>query len=164
MGLKIKLYGDLREKVLYQKSDNGLPSTINIEKNEIKTVLDILNNYNITQDEISHIFVNSKYSGAGKEVKNGDRIGIFPKKMGLIFVEIPLANSFRVVIKLSSELARFGPNEANLTVPEGTTLNSVVNNYNFKKELGKLNISVNGKRCFEKNYILKNKDVVSIFP
>ena len=72
MVLKIKLYGDLREKLPRLNNDIGLPSTITIETNEIKTVLDILNKFNITRDETSHIFVNNKYSGAGKEVKNGD--------------------------------------------------------------------------------------------
>ena len=50
--------------------------------------MDVLNKFNITPDEISHVFVNCKYSGSEKEVKDGDRIGIFPKRMGLIFVEV----------------------------------------------------------------------------
>ena len=88
MAIKVKLYGDLREKVKQLSKEIGLPSTLSIETDGIKTVLDILNKFSITQEEISHIFVNNKYSGSGKEVKNGDRIGIFPKRMGLIFVEI----------------------------------------------------------------------------
>lgn len=88
MVIRIKLYGDLREKTPSLKNDHGIPSTINIGASEVKTVLDILNKFNITEDEISHIFVNSRYSGIEKEVKDGDRIGIFPKRMGLIFVEI----------------------------------------------------------------------------
>jgi len=88
MVITIKLYGDLREKSPQLNNDTALPSTLNIEPEELKTVMDILNKFSIIQDEISHIFVNGKYSGSGKEVKNGDRIGIFPKRMGLIFVEV----------------------------------------------------------------------------
>jgi len=88
MTIKVKLYGDLREKVKQINNEIGLPSTLNIEIDGITTVLDILDKFSITQEEISHIFVNNKYSSPGKEVKNGDRIGIFPKRMGLIFVEI----------------------------------------------------------------------------
>lgn len=88
MTIKVKLYGDLREKLTQINNENGLPSTLNIEIDGITTVLDILNKFGITQEEISHIFVNSKFSGTKKDIKSGDRIGIFPKRMGLIFVEI----------------------------------------------------------------------------
>jgi len=88
MTIKIKLYGDLREKTTRSNIGNGVPSTLTIEIDKIKTVLDILNKFSIKEREISHIFVNSKYSGLKKEVKNGDRIGIFPKRMGILFVEL----------------------------------------------------------------------------
>ena len=88
MVIRIKLYGDLREKTPILKNDHGVPSTLDLNASEMKTVLDVLNKFNITEDEISHIFVNGRYSGIEKEVKTGDRIGIFPKRMGLIFVEI----------------------------------------------------------------------------
>ncbi len=88
MTIKIKLYGDLREKASRFNIGNDVTSTLNIEIDKIKTVLDILNKFSIKEKEISHVFVNNKYSGLEKEVKNGDRIGIFPKRMGLLFVEI----------------------------------------------------------------------------
>ena len=88
MTIKVKLYGDLRENKIQSNNDMGLPSTIDIRIEGIYTVLDILNKLRITKEEISHIFVNNKYSAPKKEIKNGDRIGIFPKRMGLIFVEI----------------------------------------------------------------------------
>jgi len=88
MTIKIKLYGALREKTTRFNIDNGVTSTLTIEIDKIKTVLDILNKFSIKEKEISHIFVNSKYSGIEKEVKNGDRIGIFPKRMGILFVEL----------------------------------------------------------------------------
>jgi len=88
MTIKVKLYGDLVEKAPQLGNNFGTPSNVVINPDGIKTVMDILNKYSITLDEISHIFVNGKYSGLGKEVKNGDRVGIFPKRMGLIFVEI----------------------------------------------------------------------------
>ncbi len=88
MTIKIKLYGALREKTTRFNIDNGVTSTLTIEIDKIKTVLDILNKFSIKEKEISHIFVNSKYSGIEKGVKNGDRIGIFPKRMGILFVEL----------------------------------------------------------------------------
>jgi len=88
MPIKVKLYGDLREKAPQHNSNTGSPSTLNLEDDEIKTVFDILKKFNIEETEISHIFVNHKYSKPRKEIKNGDRVGLFPKNMGLIFVEI----------------------------------------------------------------------------
>ena len=88
MVISIKLYGDLRAKATISKNDVGTPSSFDLEMDKLKTVLDILIKLNIKEDEISHIFVNNRYSGIKKEVKNGDRIGIFPKRMGIMFVEI----------------------------------------------------------------------------
>ncbi|MFW9971394.1 MAG: MoaD/ThiS family protein [Candidatus Odinarchaeota archaeon] len=88
MTIRVKLYGDLREKVPYIGNYTSAPSTLDFEIDTVKTVSDILNKFNIAKDEISHIFVNNKYSKIGNQVKDGDRIGIFPKRMGIIFVEI----------------------------------------------------------------------------
>ncbi|MFX1380329.1 MAG: MoaD/ThiS family protein [Promethearchaeota archaeon] len=88
MVIKIKLYGDLSVKFSVYKNERGLPSTLNIKPEKVKTVFDILNQYNIRPDEISHIFINNKYSRIENQIKDGDRIGIFPKRMGIIFVEI----------------------------------------------------------------------------
>jgi len=88
MPIKVKLYGDLRDKAPQHNLYAGTPSTLNLEDDEIKTVFDILKKFNIEETEISHIFVNHKYSKPRKEIKNGDRVGLFPKNMGLIFVEI----------------------------------------------------------------------------
>jgi len=93
MPIKVKLYGDLRKKALQHNSNAGAPSTLNLEDDEIKKVFDILKKFNIEETEISHIFVNHKYSKSRKEIKNGDRVGLFPKNMGLIFVEIIHSNS-----------------------------------------------------------------------
>ena len=62
MTIKVKLYGDLVEKAPQPSNNLGIPSNLIIETDEIKSVIDILNKCFITTDEISHIFVNSKYS------------------------------------------------------------------------------------------------------
>ena len=71
MTIKVKLYGDLREKNIQSNLDMGLPSTLDIKIEEICTVLDILDKLGISKKEISHIFVNNKYSLPKKEIKNG---------------------------------------------------------------------------------------------
>jgi molybdopterin converting factor small subunit len=88
MAIKVKLYGDLREKIPHIDKIGGAPVTLHLEIEENTTILAILNKFSIKNDEISHIFINNKYSGIQNQVKDGDRIGIFPKRMGIIFVEI----------------------------------------------------------------------------
>ncbi len=88
MVITIKLYGDLREKNTVKSNNFGKPNTLNIDSEGINIVNDILSKFDINQEEISHIFINGIYSGIHNEVKEGDRVGIFPKRMGIIFKEI----------------------------------------------------------------------------
>ncbi len=90
MPILLKLYGNLRENVKDVDLESGLPVTFNIESGNVHFVYDIVEKFAISEDELSHIFVNSKFCGIGKEVKDGDRVGLFPKNMALMFVEIPL--------------------------------------------------------------------------
>ena len=88
MGILVKLYSDLRDKGPPLDNNLGTPCTLSLKLNNIGTVLDILKKFNIELNEISHIFVNGKYCSPSMEVKDGDRIGLFPKRMGLIFLEM----------------------------------------------------------------------------
>jgi molybdopterin converting factor small subunit len=90
MTILIKLYGKLREYVKVIDLKKGLPVTLNIERSNVHFVYDIVEKFAISEDELSHIFVNGKYCGIGKEIRDGDRVGLFPKNMALMFAEIPL--------------------------------------------------------------------------
>ncbi len=90
MPILVMLYGKLRENVKDVDLENGLPVTLNIEKSNVYFVYDIIEKFAISEDELSHIFVNSKYCGIGKEIRDGDRVGLFPNNMALMFAEIPL--------------------------------------------------------------------------
>jgi len=84
----VKLYGKLKENLKKSDLDESLPLSINIDPGEVHYVYDILEKFALTEEELSHIFVNSKYCGIDKKVNNGDRVGLFPKNMALLFVEI----------------------------------------------------------------------------
>lgn len=163
MSIKVKLYGDLREKVSNQDHHNGAPSILNIEDGDINTVFDILNKLSIEENEISHIFVNFKYCGVGKTVKDGDQVGIFPKKMALMFVEISNNNTISITVKLFADLQKYGPAKSILDMPEGSTINSIVEKYRIPKEK-KIIMLVNGLPRYDKNLILNNNDTLAIFP
>ncbi len=84
MPIRIKLFGDLRKKV--QPDIKGsMPLKFDIEENSIDRVSDILEKYNIEENEIIHIFVNGRYSGLTKKVKNGDIVAIFPINMSVLY-------------------------------------------------------------------------------
>jgi molybdopterin converting factor small subunit len=84
MTILIKFFGDLAKR-LQKEEEIKNPLDLEIESQGIEFVEDILNKYSIEKDETSHIFVNGTYSGFKKRVKNGDRVGIFPRNMGLLY-------------------------------------------------------------------------------
>ncbi|MHA2281257.1 MAG: hypothetical protein ACXAC5_10425 [Promethearchaeota archaeon] len=163
MSLTVKLYGDLREKFPHKKNSGEIPNTLKIESDMLRTVLDILNKLDIDDNEISHIFVNGIYSGMGKIVKGGDRVGIFPKRMGLMFKEITQIKSIYVKIVLHDELKKFGPAEAIVGLPEGSTIKSILNKYRISELKDKLEIIINGKPIHNLNNVIKDWDNIAIF-
>jgi len=163
MPIQVKLYGDLKEKIKHERIDIGAPIKLNIEDESIEIVSDILKKLFIGENEISHIFVNGKYTELGRRVRNGDRIGLFPRRMGLIFLEIAKDQYISVNFKLKSDLKEYGPAESVIEIPEGSTVKSLLKKYKFSNEKNKLRIMVNGKPCYENNIVLKDGDSVVIF-
>lgn len=163
MPLQVKLYGDLKTKVNHKGIDVGTPSTLNIEDESIEIVSDILKKLVIRESEISHIFVNGKYSELGRKVKNGDRIGLFPRRMALIFLEIAVDKNISVNIKMEGDLKGYGSDESVIEIPEGSTVASILKKYKISKDKNNLKIMVNGKSCYENNVVLKDGDRVVIF-
>jgi hypothetical protein len=84
----VKLYGKLKGKVINNGLQDGLPASYEIDTSIVNSVFKILEELRIKENELSHIFVNGKYCRIDKEVENGDRVGLFPKNMSLLFVEI----------------------------------------------------------------------------
>ncbi len=85
MAILVKFFGDLAKKVSQKETNIESPFSLKIETQGIEYIADILKKYSIEKSETSHIFVNGVYSGFKKRVKNGDRVGIFPKNMGLLY-------------------------------------------------------------------------------
>ncbi|MFX1495659.1 MAG: MoaD/ThiS family protein [Promethearchaeota archaeon] len=85
MTILVKFFGNLAKKVLRKESETFSPYNLEIEAEGIELVGDILKKYSIEETETSHIFVNGVYAGFKKRVKDGDRVGLFPKNMGLLY-------------------------------------------------------------------------------
>ena len=63
----------------------GASIIVTIDDPKIERVSDILKKLNIEETEVSHNFVNGKYSGFRKKVLNNDIVSLFPKNMGLLY-------------------------------------------------------------------------------
>jgi len=85
MAILVKFFGDLAKKVSQKETRIESPFSLKIETQGIEYIADILKKYSIEKSETSHIFVNGIYAGFRKRVKDGDRVGIFPKNMGLLY-------------------------------------------------------------------------------
>ncbi|MHA1724004.1 MAG: MoaD/ThiS family protein [Promethearchaeota archaeon] len=86
MSIKVKLFGFLKEKVGVTTTDVGFPYITFIDAGNASKVKDILTKFSIDAPEVSHIFVNNRYVGINKNVKDGDVVGLFPRKnMSLLY-------------------------------------------------------------------------------
>ena len=164
MSITVKVYGDLREKVDKKPVAGGIPITLNMEHNKYASVSELITALHLKKNEIAHIFVNGSYCGEGTELKEGDRVAFFPKKMAAMFVEIPDANSYYITIKLFANLRKYGKEKVRMKVPHGTTLNKVIKLANIPKEEGKLIILVNGIPHWDRKYVINANDTIAIFP
>ena len=63
----------------------SMPLKLNINNLEITRVSDISGKFNIKEEEVSHIFVNSRYSGFTKKVNEGEVIALFPRNMAVLY-------------------------------------------------------------------------------
>ena len=161
MPLKVRLYGDLKEKAKKQSTDVGAPITLNIEDKGIETVFDVLTKLVIEETDISHIFVNGKYSETGRRVRDGDRIGLFPRKMALMFLEIAINKFISVKIKFEGDLREQEPAESVIEIPEGSTLKLLLKKYKFSKDKNNIEIMVNEKPCPDINFVLREGNIIT---
>ncbi len=84
MPIYLKLFGDLRKKA-DPNIKGSLSLKLEINDSEISNVQGILRKFNIDDNEVYHIFVNSVYAGLKKNVKDGDKVSLFPRNMALLY-------------------------------------------------------------------------------
>ncbi len=85
MPIKVKIFGDLKNKLPQKASDIGAPIILNLNNKGIERISGIIEELPFKESEISHIYVNHKYSGFTKKVYDGDIVALFPKNMGLLY-------------------------------------------------------------------------------
>ena len=82
--IEVHLYGKLRR--FTNNQDPTRDSIVCIVVEEGNTIEDIVRHIGIPQEALgSNIFLNGEYSALGRKVNDGDRLGIFPDDMQLLY-------------------------------------------------------------------------------
>ncbi|HET6477488.1 MAG TPA: hypothetical protein VFF92_00235 [Dehalococcoidales bacterium] len=82
--IEVHLYGKLRR--FTDNQDPSQDSIINIPVKNDDSIESIVQRIGIPLEELgSNIFLNGEYSALERKVSNGDRLGIFPDDMKLLY-------------------------------------------------------------------------------
>ncbi len=74
-----------------------------------------------------------------------------------------MTEDIAVTVKLFATLKEYGKARSEVTVPEGSTVRSIIEKYKISKGMKTLIIMVNG-RGRKDNFVLKDGDTVALFP
>ncbi len=82
--IEVHLYGKLRR--FTDNQDPSRDSIINVPVRDGDTIEHVLRSIGIPFAELgSNIFLNGEYSALSRKVKDGDRLGVFPDNMQLLY-------------------------------------------------------------------------------
>ena len=82
--IEVHLYGKLRR--FTDNQDPTHDSIIYTSVDEGDTIKDIIRHIGIPLEALGiNIFLNGEYSALGRKVKDGDRLGVFPNDMQLLY-------------------------------------------------------------------------------
>lgn len=82
--IEIHLYGKLRR--FAKDQDPTGDSVVHVPVQERDTIQKVLDRLGVPLKEVgSNIFLNWQYSALTREVKNGDRLAVFPDDMQLLY-------------------------------------------------------------------------------
>jgi hypothetical protein len=82
--IEIHLYGKLRRFAAHR--DPAADSIVRLAAAPEETIGDVLDRIGIPRDEIgANVFLNGQYSDLSRPVQPGDRLGVFPDDMQLLY-------------------------------------------------------------------------------
>ena len=82
--IEIHLYGKLR--IFANQKSPLKDSILLLEPHNEDTIKSVVDRIGITMDILGkNIFLNGEYSGLTRKVKDGDRLGLFPDDMQLLY-------------------------------------------------------------------------------
>ena len=81
--VEVHLYGALRRYADHQTVNSD--SVVLVDVHPDDTVRDALRRSGIGDDEVSNVFLNGRLATLEAPLKNGDRIGLFPPNMSILY-------------------------------------------------------------------------------
>ncbi|MDR5694942.1 MAG: MoaD/ThiS family protein [Armatimonadota bacterium] len=81
--VEVHLYGRFKKLLGNLSAMEEAITFLPVEEGD--TIADVLRRLGIEREDVSHLFLNAEYSGLRRKIKPGDRLGIFPKEMGLLY-------------------------------------------------------------------------------
>lgn len=82
--IEVHLYGKLRR--FTDNQDPSRDSILNIPVSDTETIADIVREIGIPPEDLgNNVFLNGEYSAFTRKVTAGDRLGIFPDDMQLLY-------------------------------------------------------------------------------
>jgi len=82
--IEVHLYGKLRR--FSENQDPRQESIIQVVIEEGDTIADVIERIGIPMNEVGrNIFLNGEYSELKRSIRHGDRLGIFPEDMQLLY-------------------------------------------------------------------------------
>jgi len=83
MSIQVRLFGSLKDRA-QRLDESGYVGISEIDA-DARTIRDIISSLGLEELEVSHTFLNFEYSDLDAEVDDGDRVGIFPRDMALLY-------------------------------------------------------------------------------
>lgn len=81
--VEVRLFGKLRR--FARRSDVSAESIVRVRVGAGENVQSVLHRLGISGTEVSNIFLNGSLARVDSAVSEGDRLGIFPNDMGLLY-------------------------------------------------------------------------------
>ncbi len=85
MSVTVKLYGRFREIASRLDSPSETIGVVEVDSERVNKTFDLLDEFGLDRDEVSHVFVNGSYSSLQRTLDNKDKVAIFPDDMGLLY-------------------------------------------------------------------------------
>lgn len=81
--IDVYLYGKFRDKVPGSTVTGECLLQLPVQPGD--TIMQVMEQLNITPDDVAHIFLNYQYSVPTRKIKPGDRLAIFPIEMSVLY-------------------------------------------------------------------------------
>lgn len=85
MEVSVRFYGEFRDLAPELDSTSSSVGLLDLRLEEGSRVEDLLAEFDIERDEVSHVFVDREYSSLSRELNDGNRVALFPLDMGLLY-------------------------------------------------------------------------------